>query len=207
MEAKATPSGLVNITGLADWSRTDRGGVDSEGNAIYYEASPSLLPNPSRLSQPYMQVLQRSAELATYAGVANIAQGWLENATSLKTAFNNAFYDESQGLYTDNASTTFVPQDGNVLALLFNLTESAEQANNISEGLARNWNDIGAIAPESPDTIAPFIGGFEVFCYLSHEFTCLLNCCRRFKLISNPGMTIVQWISYVENGVTCYIPI
>lgn len=40
MEAKATSSGLVNITGLPDWSRSDRGGVDSEGNAIYYEVSP-----------------------------------------------------------------------------------------------------------------------------------------------------------------------
>ena len=92
----------------------------------------------------------------------NTAQGWLANATSLKSAFNSAFYDASQGLYTDNASTTFVPQDGNALALLFNLTESADQANNISEGLTRNWNDLGAVAPESPDTIAPFISGFEV---------------------------------------------
>ena len=44
MEAKATSSGLVNITGLPDWSRTDRGGVDSEGNAIYYQESP-FAPN------------------------------------------------------------------------------------------------------------------------------------------------------------------
>lgn len=90
------------------------------------------------------------------------SQGWLTNATALKAAFNDAFYDNSQGLYTDNASTTFVPQDGNALALLFNLTETVNQANNISKGLTRNWNDIGAVAPESPDTISPFISGFEV---------------------------------------------
>ena len=107
-------------------------------------------------------MLQRSAELATLLNDSSRAEGWLSNATALKEAFNEAFYDESQGLYTDNATTTFVPQDGNALALLFNLTQSAEQANNISAGLTKNWNEFGAVAPEAPDTIAPFISGFEV---------------------------------------------
>ena len=107
-------------------------------------------------------MLQKSAELATYMNDTSLAEGWLANATTLKEAFNVAFYDKEQGMYTDNATTTFVPQDGNSLALLFNLTQSAGQANNISEGLTKNWNEFGAVSPESPDTIAPFIGGFEI---------------------------------------------
>jgi hypothetical protein len=48
------------------------------------------------------------------------------------------------------------------MAILYNLTMSAEQANMISEGLTSNWNSLGAVAPELPDTISPFIGSLEV---------------------------------------------
>ena len=91
-----------------------------------------------------------------------LADGWLANATVVKQAFNDAFWSEELGMYTDNATTTLTPQDGNSMAILFNLTTSPEQANSVSEGLQKNWNEFGALAPEVPDTIAPFIGGFEV---------------------------------------------
>ena len=65
-------------------------------------------------------------------------------------------------MYRDNETTTLCPQDANSMAILYNLTTSAEQANSISEGLTKSWNDIGAIAPELPDTISPFIGSLEV---------------------------------------------
>ena len=32
----------------------------------------------------------------------------------------------------------------------------------LEEFLEKNWNDIGAIAPELPDNISPFIGSLEV---------------------------------------------
>ena len=65
-------------------------------------------------------------------------------------------------MYRDNETTTLCPQDGNSLAVLFNLTESAAQAAAVSDGLAGNWDAYGAISTESPDTVSPFIGGFEV---------------------------------------------
>lgn len=65
-------------------------------------------------------------------------------------------------MYRDNETTTLCPQDGNALAVLFNLTESTAQAIEVSDGLAENWGAYGAVAPESPDTVSPFIGGFEV---------------------------------------------
>jgi hypothetical protein len=80
----------------------------------------------------------------------------------LKTKFNDAFWDVDQGMYVDNTTTTFVAEDGNSLVLLFNLTDSQEKADNVSQGLTKFWNDIGSVAPELPDTISPFIGGFEV---------------------------------------------
>jgi hypothetical protein len=92
------------------------------------------------------------------------ALNWSSNAALLKTRFNEVLWFPSAGMYRDNETTTLCPQDGNSLAVLYNLTTSAEQADSISEGLTRNWNELGAIAPELPDTIAPFIGSFEVSC-------------------------------------------
>jgi hypothetical protein len=65
-------------------------------------------------------------------------------------------------MYIDNSSTTLTPQDANSFAVLFNLTQSAEQASNVSTNLQKNWGEYGAIAPELPGTISPFIGSFEV---------------------------------------------
>ena len=71
-------------------------------------------------------------------------------------------------MYKDNLTSFLFPQDGNSLAVLFNLTESMEQAAAVSEGLTRYWNEIGSVSPELPDTVAPFIGGFEIGnCFLS----------------------------------------
>lgn len=48
------------------------------------------------------------------------------------------------------------------MVILFNLTDSAERASSVSAGLTKNWNALGAVAPELPDTISPFIGSLEV---------------------------------------------
>lgn len=65
-------------------------------------------------------------------------------------------------MYVDNTTTTLTPQDANSLAVLYNITVSHEQALSISKGLRKNWNELGPVAPELPDTISPFISGFEV---------------------------------------------
>jgi hypothetical protein len=71
-------------------------------------------------------------------------------------------WDDAAGLYKDNETTTLHPQDGNSLAILFNITDTDDQIQSISEGLTSFWTDIGPLSPELNDTIIPFIGGFEV---------------------------------------------
>lgn len=93
---------------------------------------------------------------------------WSANATSLKTKFNEVFWVDELGMYRDNDTTTLCPQDANSFAVLFNLTTS-DQASSISAGLTKNWNDLGPIAPELPDTISPFISGFEVRLTLAND--------------------------------------
>ncbi|TFK47182.1 Six-hairpin glycosidase [Heliocybe sulcata] len=144
LENKVDSSGLMNVTGLRDWARLGGGGHNSEGNALLYK------------------VLTNSVDLATYMNATDLASTWARNASSLKQVFNQAFWDPSQGMYRDNTSTTLCPQDANSMSVIFNLTTSQEQAISVSAGLQRNWNELGPIAPELPDTISPFISGLEL---------------------------------------------
>lgn len=158
LEGKVDISGLMNVTGLRDWARLGQGGHNSEGNALLYKVYASGYLSGSLL----LQVLTTAADLASYVNATSLASAWAVNATNLKAKFNEAFWVESAGLYRDNETTTLSPQDGNSFAVLYNLTTSKTQASRISAGLQKNWNDLGPVAPELPDTITPFISGFEV---------------------------------------------
>ena len=91
-----------------------------------------------------------------------LSEAWSHNATALKVKFNEVFWVPELGMYRDNDTTTLCPQDANSFAVVFNLTTSANQTLAISDGLFKNWIDLGPVAPELPDTITPFISGFEV---------------------------------------------
>ena len=82
------------------------------------------------------------------------------------------------------------------MAVLYNLTTSAEQANSISEGLTRNWNDLGAIAPELPDTISPFIGSLEV------GWSARLLFCARTHRCGSVASTLPIWQRCPGDGST-----
>ncbi|KZT65105.1 glycoside hydrolase family 78 protein [Daedalea quercina L-15889] len=144
LAAKVDDTGLLYVTGTGDWGRLWMGGYNSEANAIYYQA------------------LLSSAKLAAWLNYTELADAYYINATRLKAEFNEAFWDDEVGMYRDNKTSTLYPQDGNAVAALFNLTTSAEQASRISDGLTQYWNEYGAVSPELPDNIAPFIAGFEV---------------------------------------------
>ncbi|CCM05942.1 uncharacterized protein FIBRA_08181 [Fibroporia radiculosa] len=144
LENKVDDTGLLNVTATGDWGRLWQGGLNSEANAIFYRA------------------LLNSAEIATYMNDSTLAATYISKATTLKTQFNKAFWLSDEGMYRDNTTSTLCPQDANSLAVLFNLTMSAEQASSVSAGLTRYWNAYGAVSPELPDNIAPFIGAMEL---------------------------------------------
>ncbi|TFY58443.1 hypothetical protein EVJ58_g6418 [Rhodofomes roseus] len=141
---KVDETGLLNVTGVLDWGRIGQGGNNAEANALYYK------------------VLTSGADLASWLNDTDLADAYATNASALKPIFNDALWLADRGMYRDNLTTTFCAQDSNSLAVVFNLTENATQAASISEGLTANWGVYGATAPELPDTIAPFIGGFEL---------------------------------------------
>lgn len=144
LEDKVDSTGLLYVTATGDWGRLWQGGYNSEANAILYKA------------------LTISVDLATIMNDTALAAAYAANASSLKTRFNEGFWSPTEGMYRDNLTSKLYPQDANSLAVLFNLTIFAEQASSVSAGLTRYWNEVGAVSPELPDNVAPFIGAMEL---------------------------------------------
>ncbi|WYZ46556.1 hypothetical protein EsH8_IX_000781 [Colletotrichum jinshuiense] len=149
--------GLAEQVEPNDWARLGGGGFNSALNALNYHALQAL----STLA----------ADTATEAnGRGEQAAAWAAAAARLKEAYNAVLWDGSASLFRDNeteAGALLFPQDGNALALYYNLTLSGSQASAVSAALLRNWNDIGPVTPELPDTISPFISSVEVLAHLA----------------------------------------
>lgn len=173
----------MNITGLRDWGRLGPGGHNAEGNALYYKS------------------LTNSAQLAKWLNKTDQAEAWEANATLFKQTYNDAFWLGSIGMYRDNASTTLAPQDANSMAILFNLTTSAEQANSVSAGLTQYWSEYGSVAPELPDNVryAACFGGVGSWGNLNKlsARSSVVSSCRH---TSRPGTMITPWTCCVCNG-------
>ncbi|KAH8822741.1 bacterial alpha-L-rhamnosidase domain-containing protein [Flagelloscypha sp. PMI_526] len=145
-----TPDGLQNQAWTNDWARQGGGGLNSALNAISYG------------------VLRAFSSIALSRD-ATLANKWNSTADALKASYNRILWDDSVGLYRDNATTSLAPQDGNALAVFFGLTNSTAQARKVSQGLTKNWNDIGPVTPELPDTISPFVSSWEVEAHFAAE--------------------------------------
>ncbi|KAJ7457363.1 glycoside hydrolase family 78 protein [Mycena latifolia] len=147
LESQVDETGLadVPVAFQNDWGRDGGAGHNSAFNALLF------------------RTLVTASDLATHLGDSALAAAYLANSTSIKTAYNALLWDASAGLFRDNdALDSIHPQDGNSLAVLFNLTISDAQNKAISKGLTQFWTPIGPLSPELNDTIIPFVGGFEV---------------------------------------------
>ncbi|ETN18084.1 hypothetical protein PPTG_03793 [Phytophthora nicotianae INRA-310] len=145
---------LLNVTGIYDWGRVGQGGKNIAANSLLYHALYS-----------YVDVAQHLGyEIPSYNGTA-----FGDIASAVKTAVNTNLWDDSVGLFRDNttaAGAELHPQDGNSLAVRYNLTQSSEQAATVSESLAARWNEFGAVSPEGLGSISPFITSLEVEAHL-----------------------------------------
>ncbi|RDW62430.1 putative alpha-l-rhamnosidase protein-2 [Coleophoma cylindrospora] len=185
-------SGLLNVTGIRDWARWQQGFNNSEAQMILYHT------------------LQTGADLATWMGdTTNLTGLWNSRAASLRTAVNQYCWDGSYGAFKDNATATALhPQDANSMALLFNVIDSDEKAQSISSKLTNNWTPIGAVAPELPENISPFISSFEIQGHLAIGQTArALDLIRRSWgwYLNHPNGTQSTVIEgYLQNGTFGY---
>ncbi|KAI1269246.1 alpha-L-rhamnosidase [Xylariaceae sp. FL1019] len=190
--------GLAEQVNDNDWARIGGGGFNSALNALNYHALSSL----------GSLALDTSTRRNQRAELGNV---WTKTAVRLKDSFNAILWDADVGLFRDNeteAGSQLFPQDGNSLSLFYNLTRSSIQAATISKALTRNWNEIGPVTPELPDTISPFITGIEVLGhYAAGNPSRALGLMRRTwgYMLNSPlmtGSTLVEGMS--ANGSLAY---
>ncbi|THU84315.1 Six-hairpin glycosidase, partial [Dendrothele bispora CBS 962.96] len=190
LEGKVGSVGLMNVTGLRDWARQGGGGINAEGNAILYKT------------------LLTATDLANAMNETSLASAWTRNATNLKSRFNDVFWMEDVGMYRDNSSTTLAPQDANSFAILFNVTETMEQKQRVSDGLMNSWNDLGPLPPELPDTISPFISGFELQAHFEagndNRALDLLHRTWGYMLYTNLSVQSTLLEGFTANGSLAY---
>ncbi|KAK1717293.1 alpha-L-rhamnosidase [Colletotrichum lupini] len=113
--------GLAEQVETNDWARLGGGGYNSALNALNYHALSSLA--------------SLAADTATGSNDrGEQATTWAAAAARLKTAYNAVLWDASASQYRDNetaAGALLFPQDGNALALQYNLTTSPAQASSL----------------------------------------------------------------------------
>eukprot|EP01117_Protostelium_nocturnum_P013347 TRINITY_DN4973_c0_g1_i1.p1 TRINITY_DN4973_c0_g1~~TRINITY_DN4973_c0_g1_i1.p1 ORF type:complete len:670 (-),score=152.07 TRINITY_DN4973_c0_g1_i1:233-1999(-) len=139
-----TDVGLLYVTKSSDWGRPNTLGFNAEANAIYYK------------------ILVNTHKLAVILGEDDTAKKYEKLAEKLKLSFFVNLWDETEGMFMDNTNSYMFPQDGNSLALLHGLMKDPIRMKRVSAGLKKNWGKFGAVCPEIPNIIAPFIGGFEL---------------------------------------------
>ncbi|CAG8092468.1 unnamed protein product [Penicillium salamii] len=185
-------TGLANITASSDWLRFGMGGHNIEANAILY------------------YVLQDAQILASELQDTSSAARWKHIAGNIKIAANEKLWDDKNGLYVDNQTTTLHPQDGNAWAIKANLTNSTRQSTIVSNALKARWGTYGAPAPEAGKTVSPFIGGFELQAhFLANQPNSALDLIRLQWgfMLNDPRMTQSTFIEgYSTDGSLHYAP-
>jgi hypothetical protein len=69
-------------------------------------------------------------------------------------------WDETKGAYKDNPNSTLHPQDGNAIAVWFNITNPPARTDSVLAYLESNWSPLGALSLEWEYNDKPAIGTF-----------------------------------------------
>ncbi len=110
-----------------DWScSTDRFGENPYLNALLYKS------------------LLCMAEMADILGDGRATE-WRELAVRVETAFQKRLWSEEQQAYVDTHDTSYVPQDGNALAVLFDLAKGGRVQTVLNTLKRKNWSPYGSL--------------------------------------------------------------
>lgn len=94
------------------------------------------------------------------------------------------------------------------MSILFNVVNSTDRAESISSKLLENWTPIGAVTPELPGNISPFISSFEIQAHFSIGQTAraldLIRRCWGWYLNNPLGSQSTVIEGYLQNGTFGY---
>lgn len=192
---KIGSDGLLNVTQAYDWARDNPAGKGIQANAILYGT------------------LLRAAELARVENDPTLAGSYEKIAAQLKKDINARLWSAQVGAYRDKPGSTLYPQDGNSLALWFNVVDTREKAKSVSSYLNENWNGIGARGPEfTHGTGVPKISSFASSMEVLGHFEAgsdlfALDLIRRmwgFMLTSESGPQSTIWEGFHSDGSYAY---
>lgn len=135
---------------------------------------------------------------------------WSQQADTLRSNIQTYCFDDAFGAFKDNATATKLhPQDANSMAILFGVVNATSStASSISSRLTENWSAIGAVAPELPENISPFISSFEIQAHFTiGETDRALDLIRRSwgwyaNHPNGTGSTVIE--GYLVNGTFGY---
>ena len=186
-------TGLANVTMAADWLRFGMGGHNVEANAILF------------------YTLNLGVELATLQNDSTSATRWAQFSAGIQAAAIPLLWQPDVGLFRDNKTTTFAPQDGNAWAVVSGLVTSPASISAISSALQARWGPYGAPAPEAADAISPYITGFELQAHFlanrSEPALALIRTMWADYMLDDPRMTNSTFIEgYSTNGDLRYAP-
>ncbi len=115
-------------------------GFDTGGE---WTDSPYRLGEKPHLNALLYKSLLCMAELGEIMGDERVSY-WRELADKVKKAINERLWSEKEQAYVDTFNTSYIPQDGNALAVLFGIAEG-ERAKAALETLKnRNWSPYGS---------------------------------------------------------------
>ena len=190
--AKIGADGLLSVNLPLDWGRNVSGGEEISANALLY------------------QVLQGSSFLASIAGDSAAQSLYTATAASVRSAINLYLWDAGAGMYMDVPGSSLHPQDGNSLAVWFDVPDSTAKSVSISTALKGRWNQFGAATPERTNAIANFPGSMEVMAhFVAGDDATALSLIRLqwgYMLSSPKGTGSTFWEGYLQDGSFDYDP-
>ena len=183
--AEMGTDGLMTVHSPSDWARTGQGGENLEANALLYET------------------LITGAQLAALENDTAHAASWTATAARVKNAINTRLWDETAGEYRDNPTSNLLPQDGNSLAVWYDVAP-ADRAARIDSALTKNWNSYGATTPEFKGYISTFPGSMELMAHLragdAARALALMRTEWGYMLDSPLGTGSTFWEGYLTSG-------
>ncbi len=191
--AKIGAHGLLSVDLTWDWGRSAPGGEEISANALLFE------------------VLQGASFLASIAGDSTAQSSYAATAASVRSAINLYLWDTGVGMYMDVPGSSLHPQDGNSLAVWFEVPDSTAKSVSISTALKGRWNQFGAATPERSNAIATFPGSMEVMAhFVAGDDATALSLIRLewgYMLSSPNGTGSTFWEGYLQDGTFDYDPL
>lgn len=116
---------------------------DQRGS-VEYTCSYDRLGEKAFLNALYYKSLLCMSELARVMGDPDLAEEWKDLAGHVKIAFNERLWSEERGVYLDTYDSSYVPQDGNAMAMLYGLADDAKTKRILENLKETNWCPYGS---------------------------------------------------------------